>query len=160
MRQRRAIRAIARHCIVDVGHGQDPDQERDCVALEPVGITPPIEPLVVPANQGDHVVERLERLDDLDALDGMLRDDPHLVLTQFARLVEDGVGNADLADVVEQASTPEDIFFRCREPELACEGQHILGDALGVSLGVRTFRLGRAGEGEDDGLAGLEADDS
>ncbi|MFO0928202.1 MAG: hypothetical protein U0736_14385 [Gemmataceae bacterium] len=100
MSDRPAIGAVAGQAVVDVAHRHQPHHERDLLAAQTVGIAGPVEALVVPADQPDRVANRRQRLDDVRPLDGVLLDDPVLLGRQSGRLVQDGVGDADLADVV------------------------------------------------------------
>jgi len=66
--RRRPVGARAGQGGVDVRHGEDPDQQRDGVARQPVRVALAVGPLVVPADQRDDVPQRLQGLHHGDAL--------------------------------------------------------------------------------------------
>ena len=76
-------------------------------ADQSVGIAGAVEPLVVMANDRQLGRQLLDRPDDLLALDRVRVHDHALFLGQRARLEQDRVGDADLADVVQQAAPLE-----------------------------------------------------
>jgi hypothetical protein len=84
-----------------------------------------------------------------------LHDHP-LRVVERAGLVEDLLRDADLADVVEETAETERAQALGRELELAADLDGIVGDALGVALGVGVLRLDRVRERDQDRLGTLE----
>src|SRR5206468_5625989 len=58
------VRPVGGDGVVDVRELQDLRRERELRSLEPVGVARPVEPLVVPADDGQQVAQALERLAD------------------------------------------------------------------------------------------------
>ena len=97
-----AIDAVARHGIERVGDREDPGLERDLLAREMIGISCPVQALVVVPHSGQDVVQLLQVLEDGDS-------NLHVGLNllvflgcQRTALLEHKVVDADLADIVEQ----------------------------------------------------------
>src|SRR5205085_862838 len=98
----RAVRAVARDRVERVGDREDAGGERDVLPLEAVGI-PRADPALVMmahdreplAREGGYVAQHLE------AQHRVLFHHASLLVRQRSRLLQDAVGDADLADVVE-----------------------------------------------------------
>ena len=69
-----------------------------------------------------------------------------LVVVELAGLVEDAVGDAELADVVQQAGAGRRAAVAASRPSARAERDGDLGDALGVAGGVRRLGVDDAGE--------------
>ena len=102
-----AVGAGARHGVERVGDGEDAGRQRDRLAGEARGVAGAVEALVVVAHAGQEVVELLEVGEDVDADLDVRLDQPVLLRRERAGLLQDGVVDADLADVVEQAHQVE-----------------------------------------------------
>ena len=100
---RRAVGPRGAHRVVAVGHGEDPGEERDRLALEPLGVALAVELLVVVEHAGQEVGDRLQAGEDAVADLDVLVDVLELLGGERPALAQDGVADADLADVVEQA---------------------------------------------------------
>ena len=72
-----------------------------------------------------------------------------LLVVERARLVEDALGDPDLADVVQEGADLDRVELDAAVAEAACERDGDAGDALGVAAGVVVLRLHRAGERPD-----------
>ncbi len=91
------------------------------------------------APREDAGADRCVRLDLLELLD-----------RELPQLQEDGVGDADLADVVQRGRAPDEQDLPVAQPEMPRqEGRH-LPDALGVLPRLVVAELRRAGEPLDD----------
>ena len=101
--ERLAVRAGRRHRRERVADGEDPGDERDFLALEPVEVAVAVPALVVVADPGPDDLDVREVADDHVAEGDVLLDDVVLGRGQLAGLAQDRVRDADLADVVEQA---------------------------------------------------------
>ena len=98
-RDRRAIGSVGRHRLEGVGDEDDPRLERDLGAGEPAGVTAAVPVLVVMEDPGvdwGHVV----RVEQVEADLRVLVDELLLGRVERARLVQHGVGDSDLAEVV------------------------------------------------------------
>src|SRR5438105_13676839 len=71
-RARPVVWAIGCDGVEDVRELQDLRRQRELRALEPVGIARAVEPFVVPADDGQQVLQALERLADALTDDGVL----------------------------------------------------------------------------------------
>src|SRR5262249_57118925 len=97
-----AVRAVARDRVERVGDGEHARAERNLVAAERVGIPAAVPALVVRTHHRQalaaHERHALEHL----LAEGRVRlDQPPFRIRERSRLLEDAVGDPDLADVVE-----------------------------------------------------------
>src|SRR6185436_4998070 len=69
-----------------------------------------------------------------------------LLVREAARLVEDAVGDGELADVVQQAAAAQVAQRGARQREHAADVDRDLRDALGVTRGVGRLGVDHAGE--------------
>jgi hypothetical protein len=80
-----------------VGHGLDPGRQRDLLPGQALGVAAPVVAPVVLADHGQGVAQRRGPPDDVGADDRVLLDPGPLVVAEGTGLVEDVVGDADLA---------------------------------------------------------------
>ena len=73
-----------------------------------------------------------------------------LLGVELARLEEDAVGDADLADVVQRARVAQQLGVRDAQPIWRREALAQEAHPLDVRAGVAVARLGRLGEAADD----------
>ena len=125
--RRHPIRPLGGHRLEGVGHVEDPGELRDLVADQAVRIARAVVPLVVVANDRQLRGELRDRRDDLGAEHRMGVHHHPLVARQPVLLLEDAVGHADLADVVEEAAPLEGLELRLRDV-------HLLADVDGDRL--------------------------
>ena len=78
---------------------------------------------------------------------GMAADDLHLGGVEPARLVEDGVRDAELAQVVEQARATDVDDVGCGQPDARGQALGEVRDARRVRAGERALRVDDVGEG-------------
>src|SRR6185369_13259441 len=97
-----AVEALRGHRVEGVGDMDDPRDERDLVTEQAVGIAPAVHALVVVADARNDLVEVAEPLDDPRALLRMAAHDDPLGRRERAFLEEHRIGDADLADVVQE----------------------------------------------------------
>ena len=90
---------------------------RDVLAGERVEVPVPVPALVVVADAGADRVEVREVAQDRVAEGHVLLDDVELLVGQLARLAQDLVRDADLADVVEQPGEPQRAELVVGDPE-------------------------------------------
>src|SRR4029077_1231730 len=115
-----------------------------------VGITEPVESLVVVPDDRQEDGRRVERSDDALADLNVRLHLRHLARVERSGLVEDGVGYADLPDVVDDSAAVEHVQSRVRQPELLAEEPSRLPHPLRMALGERVLGLDRRGQREDD----------
>ena len=114
------VAAFAGQRVVYVREGDDLRCNRNLVADKAVRVAAPVVTLVVPAADliGDLnqrlILHHRKGLQDGSADSGMRLDDLEFLRRQFAGLVEDGIRNADFADVVQGGSGADerDIVLR------------------------------------------------
>src|SRR5919204_3564287 len=100
--ERRAVDAIRRHSLVRVGYGQDSRLQRNLLALQALRVAAAVRALVVSEDPAAEVAELRPR----EEAGGDLRGGAHLrplVVVEWPGLVEDAVGDPDLADVVQDS---------------------------------------------------------
>src|SRR5918997_29692 len=145
-----AVGAVPAHDVEGVGHGDHPGRQRYVLAAQPGRVPAAVEAFMVVLYPPQRARQRAYRRDDLDTQRGVTLHPLVLVLRQAARLVQDLVGDPDLAHVVEERPYDEvlDLFFR--------QG-HLPGDAARDPGGVqqvlpeaRVLCLERAHQGLDD----------
>ena len=101
--ERLAVGTVGAHRVPGVAAGDDPGLERDLFAGEAVRVAAAVPALVVGADDdADLAHEAADALEHLLALDGVGLDDRPLVGVELAGLVDDLLGDRDLADVVEE----------------------------------------------------------
>ena len=103
VRQRLAVGAVGTHRVPGVAAGDDPRLERDLLAGEAVRVAAAVPALVVRADdQTDVAHEAADAVEHLLALDRVGLDQLPLVRVELAGLVDDLLGDRDLAHVVQQ----------------------------------------------------------
>lgn len=150
-----AVGAVAGHGVVGVGYSKDPGDDVDIFSGEFVGVAAAVVALVVAANSGEAVAELWDLEDDLFAEFGVGFDHVELFVGKSAGLLEDVVGDADFADIVEGAGHVDQVDKAFVVFKGFGEVAGVFGDALGVATGVFVFGVNGLGEGEDCGIAPL-----
>ena len=172
MRERGLVHTLADERVVHVGHGHEARRHGDGVALEAFGVARAIPLLLVAV--GDflgHAEERhahaqapLGLLDGIAPQRGVGFHDLELLHRQLARLEQDGVGDADLADVVQRRRLVQQVDHAVGEhvgearvvAQVLGQGLHVQLGATDVVAGLVVARLGQRGHGHDghvlDGL--------
>ena len=141
---------MVRDRVDGVRDGEDAGADRDLVAGEPVGIAAAVPALVMRPDDLDAcVLEEVDAADHLRAEHGVRLHQPPLGLAQRARLQQDLVRHADLADVVQK----EAVLQRGIGGELRVEhGRKLDGVALNplrVLARARVLRAERRRERRD-----------
>ena len=95
------------------------------------------------AHDRAHAREELDRSEDLLADDRVALHDLALGVVERALLVEDRLGDRDLADVVEDGSVAQVAQLRLVHPELTPDGLRPLHDRVRVMGGVGVLGLQR-----------------
>ena len=148
-RHGRAVGASGAHGVEGVGQRQDARDEGDVLAGEFCGVAGAVPAFVVMEDALEDEGNGGNTSEDSVADLGMPADLGVLIGVEAAGLAEDVFGDADLADIVEQAGDAVELDLRLVEVE--CDGH--LGrqeaDAFGMSAGVAVL-------GVDAGAHGLE----
>ena len=141
--ERAAVRAVARHRVERIRHREHACAERRLVGAEPVGVAAAVPALVM----GAHNVEALA-LQERDLGEHLLAEERvllharALVGRQRPRLLEDLVGDPDLADVVQEEAVFDASVAR---DEVGIDHGHelerIAHDALGMIVGAGVLPL-------------------
>ena len=116
-RQGRAVGARGGERVEAVGDGDEAGEKRDLRAAEAVGVAAAVHAFVMAADGGEDGAAADHRGENAFAGAGMLADDGVLLGRERAGLVQDGVGDGDLADVVQlggQAEEPSLFAVRGR----------------------------------------------
>ncbi len=146
-RHRFSIRHVPISLVIDplggagvehVSDGDHPGLEADLVSPESVGISSPVELLVVaPYDRGDPVVQ-LTASQDREPVKGMELDLEKLHGVESSRFLQDPIRDSDLADVVEQCCgqqpLPKSRVVTLRE--VSGHLHHVPAHSVGVALGV------------------------
>jgi hypothetical protein len=110
----------------------------------------------MPSHDRQNILERAQRFENIVADGGMALHDGHFLFRQLSLLIEDRIGDSDLADVVDDAAGLQRRELRRCRAEFSAEAYGIRGDAINVAAGVFVFAFDRAGEGVDDGFGIFE----
>ena len=154
----RAVGAVGGHRLVGVAHGDDRGPRRDLGAAQPVGVAGAVPALVAWSarcratgrSAGAALRMRSPRI-------VCWRMNSHSVASRAAGLVEDRVGDADLADVVQLGGAGDLVDLLAGHAEAARDGDRELGDLAGVLAQVGLLGLHRAHEHVARLLAGARA---
>src|SRR3984893_1144360 len=136
-RERRAVHPVIRERVEDVRNGHDPAFDRDCLLHEPGRVALAVPPLVM--RERDHRSERQDGgvriLQELVAHERMPLHHRTLIGSGWAGLLQDRIGNADLADVVQGGSEAHSFVVRCLEPGAVRQQCRVLAHPADVCPG-------------------------
>ncbi len=141
-----AVDAGGEHGVEGVGDVDDAGAEGDVFAGELVGVAVSVPAFVVVADGGDGVLEEAEAADDAGAFFGVGLDGVAFVGGEGAGFEEDGVGDGEFADVVEEGCVAEEVEFGVESPRTVADGEGELLDAAGVAGGVGVAGVDGGGE--------------
>src|SRR4051794_13250874 len=120
-----------------VGRADDARGDRGLLAREPVGIPAAVPALVAgPPDLADVLQRSAHAVQHPLARDRVAAHDIPLVVAQRTGLVDDLLGYADLADVVQQRAELDEPPLVLAEAELVCDRHRQRNDALAVRAGV------------------------
>ena len=136
-----------RHDLDRVGDGDDAGTEGDLVARETVRVPGTVPAFVMVADDRPGRREQVERLEERVADLRVRLDDRALLLVERPRLEEDTVGDADLADVVEDRAQADRLDLVGPQPQQLGDADGQRGEPLAVTVEGRVARLDRVGEG-------------
>ncbi len=141
-RQRAPVGAIGRHRVEGVARRDDPGGERDRVAGEAVRVAAPVPALVRRAHDDADVAQQAADLVEHPlALDRVRAHQRPLRVVQRPRLVDDRVGDDDLADVVQQRAQLGRLAHVLVDAEPLRDLHREPDDVLGVAPGVLVVLL-------------------
>ena len=141
MRQRLAIGPVGGHGFVGVYNGEYAGAQRNLFALQAAGVAAAVVALVVSVDNLRGVAQEVDLVDDLVA---QLRVTLHLHpigVVQRSGLGEDGVGDTDLADIVEDRRLFDLAHLFLAQPHLPGHDGSDLGDAPGAALGYVVMQV-------------------
>ncbi len=145
---------VVGHRVVRVGDRHDPGAERDVVAAQPEWVAVPGVAFVMVQDDRHGVLEGGGLLEDDLADPRMLDDRSPLRRTESGRLVEDLLGNGDLADVVEEGGDPDPVDLGIGQVEARGHRHDDRGDQRRRLPGVVGARCDDRGERRRRGVAG------
>ena len=145
-RQRLAVGPVDPERVPGVAGQHDPRGQRDRLAREAVRIAVAVPALVRVPDRGRDRVEAGQRAQDALADRGMRVDERPLLLLEPARLVQQAVGDADLADPVQQRRRADVGDLRAVEAEAGRHGHGQPLDRVRVLAGVAVACLQRQRE--------------
>ncbi len=122
---------------------------------EPERIAGAVPALVVVVHHRDRVAQERDALQDLPADLGMAPHDHPLLGRQGAGLEQDRVGDADLADVVQEDAAAQRVELGGGQAVRAGEGQRVGVHAAGVQLGADLAGGQDGAQSLERGLVGL-----
>ena len=170
----RLVGAAGGERVVDVGEGHDPGLNGNGFAGESLGISLAVPFFVV--RQGDHACHLQQRVpewrseprraaeqfgvlalvaEDFGTDDAVLLHDLPFVGSELARLEQDRIRDADLADVVERRSDEQPFQEFLVQTQLLADDAAVGGDADDVVAGFLVAKFGRLGQPPDDFQADL-----
>ena len=148
--QQALVRADRGHGLEGVRHRHDPTAQRNVLSGQSEGVAPAVVALVV---LDDGVGPRSEPVGqwrgEPGSFQGMSLQESPFCGVGLARLVQDGRGHGELADVVEQGRPPEPVLVGLGQLEFV--GDHVGEDAdsFGVAPGQSVVPVERGSQGQD-----------
>jgi hypothetical protein len=138
-----AVGAVLKERGIDVGDGDDSRFDGKLVGLEAGGIAGAIEFLVVLGDDPGEFFERLDAAKYFAAESGMFANDLPLDDVELAGFVEDGIRDAELADIVKQGRS-------LNEPSTVAGDAHVAGDMCGGVPDAEGMAVGEGRFGVDN----------
>jgi hypothetical protein len=135
------------HGVNGVGDMEDSCAEGNLLVAKAGRVADTVVPFVMMQNQRQLALEASRGPQDGSAGDGMLLDDLVLLRGEGAGFGEDGVGDADLPDVVEDGGSPDDVGLANGEVEEPGQTLGVEGHVQGVLLGEGVLGFDRGDQG-------------
>jgi hypothetical protein len=154
-----SVGAVVGDGIEGVDEPDDPGADRDVLAAQVARVAGPIPMLVVVADDRPEGGEGAERGADALSDLGMAPDEFPLVVIERTALRQDRIGDADLADVMEQGAIGDGIELGGREAEADPEPPGEEREPLAVMLGLGVLGLDGVRQRRDHRMSGLHANE-
>ncbi len=138
--QCRAVGPVVDHGVVRIGDRDDARADRDLVALQAVRVAASVEALVVVEHHRDGLAQARRLLQDDLADAGMLADRLPLLVAERGGLVEDLVGDGDLAEIVEERRDADALDLLAGEAHLEGDACRQRRDHVGRAAAVVRLR--------------------
>ena len=134
-----SIRPVGGHGVVGVDDGEDARFERDAVSLQPERVALAVEALVMVEEYRQRALQEADLRDEDARQQRVPLHGLPFATAQGARLAQDGVGHAYLADIVEEraALDVDEPFFR--HVHLPGDGDGQVRDAFRMAFRRRVF---------------------
>src|SRR5439155_20385082 len=132
---------VGRHRVPRVREPDDGGLEEDPLAGQAVRVPAAVPALVVVTDDRHRGAERAELADDVSADLGVALDELELLFGEAGGLRQDGVWDAELADVVEEGAEAQRIETLLRQVQLLADRYRDALDPQGVAGGVGILGL-------------------
>ena len=144
-----AVNAVARHGVICVGDGDDPGQERNVFSGDSLRVAFSVIAFMVVFGSDVQSVDEADVFQYTCADDGVALHELVFFIGELARLVENGIRNADLSDIVQKADGVDVVRLLGGQPQFFGNGVSIFRDAAGMTSCVLVFGIDRIGDGHD-----------
>jgi len=147
------IAAVGDHSVESIDDADDAGDEGNVAALQAGGIAGAIHAFVMVQGVEAGFFESGKEAKDRPAVFGMAIDESAFFGRERSGFFQDGVGDADLADVVEERGDFNLIKALFRDVHFAGDTQRPLREAGAVDSGVDVFQVEHLVEGANQGIA-------
>lgn len=147
-----AVGAFGGEGFEHVGGGEDADFGGEFGGVEAAVVAGAVEAFVVGGGDGGEFAEAGDAFEDLAGVEGVFAHEGEFVGVEFAGLVEDEVGDAELADVVEACGAAEEAGVFGGEAHDFGDAGGDVGDALAVAVGPGTLGVDHLAEADGDAV--------
>ena len=154
--ERAPVRTLGRKCVEHVGDCGDLREEGDRAPRQPVGIAAAVEAFVMAADDRTHRRERAQLLAQALADHRVLPHGLNFGEGERPGLEQDGIGDRDLAKIVQVAPAMQRLDVVVVETERRADAGGVAGEPLAVPFGIGVARLDGEREAENDLLGVLE----
>ncbi len=151
------IGPVAGERVIDIGHVNKAGAQGDLFALEAVGVAGAVPALVLVLDELSGFAVHLQVFEQIEADDRVLLDELLFGVIEGAALIQDGVGDGDLADVVDAGGEADGLDLVFGQFHLAGDLFGEIGDLFGVFGGVGVMFMEHVDEGFE-GPLGLSAE--
>ena len=152
----RPVRTIGCERIPDIGYSKDAGREWDLLCLQSLWVARTIPFLMVRKWDLKRLVQVFDGIEHFIGKLRMLAHDDPFLLGQLSGLVQDGIGDADLAHIVQQGTAPHLTDGFLFHPHGLCKLQGQLGYAAAVALGLPVAQIHGMRPAFDGRLVGFQ----
>src|SRR5437870_7471351 len=121
LRHRGTVGAVRQERLETVGHGDDPNLERDLLRAQAIRVAFAVEPLVVVTHDRQKALEALEPRQDLLSQDWVALERDALFSAELPLFGQQRRREAGVADVLEERAQPDRQARRLAEPQRASD---------------------------------------